>query len=102
MGFLQIVAHGKVDDKQAAACEVGCAGETYLRIRIASLFGNMLVLVSDGHLPYPFGHETTGTAPLHETDCLVPNRNGSGTPTTGVLGFYANNLLRHRQLYGFH
>jgi hypothetical protein len=24
------------------------------------LFGNMLVLVTDGHLPYPSGHEITG------------------------------------------
>jgi predicted enzyme related to lactoylglutathione lyase len=55
-------AHGKVvaDDKSANAGEIGRAGETYRRIRIESLFGNMLVLVTDGHLPYPFGHETTG------------------------------------------
>jgi predicted enzyme related to lactoylglutathione lyase len=55
-------AYGKVvaDDKQADAGEIGRAGESYRRIRITSLFGNMLVLVTDGHLPYPFGHETTG------------------------------------------
>src|SRR5208282_5967771 len=55
-------ARGKVvaDDKNADAGEIGRAGETYRRIRIASLFGNMQVLVTDGHLPYPFGHETTG------------------------------------------
>jgi predicted enzyme related to lactoylglutathione lyase len=55
-------SHGKVvgDDKHADAGEIGRAGETYRRIRIASLFGNMQVLVTDGHLPYPFGHETTG------------------------------------------
>ena len=69
-----MVAHGKVDDKQAAACEVGRAGETYLRIRIASLFGNMLVLVRDGHLPYPFGHETTGTVPLTRNRLPLPKR----------------------------
>jgi predicted enzyme related to lactoylglutathione lyase len=55
-------AHGKVvaDDKQADAGEIGRAGETYRRIRIASLFGNMQVMVTDGHLPYPFGRELTG------------------------------------------
>ena len=55
-------AHGNVlgDDQQADAGEIGRAGETYRRIRIHSLFGNMLVLVTDGHLPYPFGLETTG------------------------------------------
>ncbi len=53
---------GKVtaDDKQADAGEIGRAGETYRRIRITSLFGNVQVLVTDGHLPYPFGREVTG------------------------------------------
>jgi predicted enzyme related to lactoylglutathione lyase len=55
-------SHGKVvgDDKHADAGEIGRAGETYRRIQITSLFGNLQVLVTDGHLPYPFGHETTG------------------------------------------
>jgi predicted enzyme related to lactoylglutathione lyase len=55
-------ARGKIvsDDKHADGGEIGRAGETYRRIRIASLFGNMQVLVTDGHLPYPFGHEITG------------------------------------------
>lgn len=55
-------AHGKViaDEKQADAGEIGRAGQTYRRISVESLFGNMLVLVTDGHLPYPFGRELTG------------------------------------------
>lgn len=55
-------AKGKViaDDKQADAGEIGRGGQTYRRIRITSKFGNMQVLVTDGHLPYPFGHELTG------------------------------------------
>jgi len=55
---------GKVvsDNKQADAGEIGRAGQTYRRIRITSVFGNMQVLVTDGHLPYPFGYETTGYA----------------------------------------
>jgi hypothetical protein len=55
-------AKGKVvaDDKQTDAGEIGRPGETYRRIRITSLFGNMQVLVTDGHLPYPFGREITG------------------------------------------
>jgi predicted enzyme related to lactoylglutathione lyase len=58
VGFAQgtVVA----DDKHADAGEIGRAGETYRRIRITSLFGNMHVLVTDGHLPYPFGRELTG------------------------------------------
>jgi predicted enzyme related to lactoylglutathione lyase len=55
-------AQGKVvaDDKQADAGEIGRPGETYRRVRITSPFGNMQVLVTDGHLPYPFGHEVMG------------------------------------------
>jgi predicted enzyme related to lactoylglutathione lyase len=47
-------AHGKVvaDDAHADAGEIGRAGGFYRRIRITSLFGNMQVLVTDGHLPY--------------------------------------------------
>lgn len=60
-GFVAF-AHGRVvaDDKRADAGEIGRPGETYRRIRITSLFGNTQVLVTDGHLPYPFGHELTG------------------------------------------
>jgi len=59
--FVQF-ARGKVlaDDLHADAGEIGRAGETYRRIRIWSGFGNMRVLVTDGHLPYPFGREITG------------------------------------------
>ena len=60
-GFVRF-AHGKIvsDDNHANAGEIGRAGETYRRIRITSPFGKMQVLVTDGHLPYPFGHEITG------------------------------------------
>jgi predicted enzyme related to lactoylglutathione lyase len=60
-GFVRF-SHGKVvsDDNHADAGEIGRAGETYRRIRITSPFGKMQVLVTDGHLPYPFGHEITG------------------------------------------
>ena len=55
-------SHGNVtaDDRKADAGEIGRPGETYRRIRITSLFGNVLVLVTDGHSPYPFGSEITG------------------------------------------
>jgi predicted enzyme related to lactoylglutathione lyase len=55
-------SHGKVvsDDRRADAGEVGKPGETYRRIRIESGFGKMQVNVTDGHLPYPFGHEISG------------------------------------------
>jgi len=60
-GFVRF-SRGKVvaDDKRADAGEIGRAGETYRSIRIESLFGKMQALVTDGHLPYPFGREITG------------------------------------------
>jgi predicted enzyme related to lactoylglutathione lyase len=55
-------SHGKVieDNLHADAGEIGRPAEIFRRIRITSLFGNMQVNVTDGHLPYPFGHEITG------------------------------------------
>src|SRR6266478_707701 len=48
------------DDPKAPGVEIGRPGDTYRRIRIASTFGNVAVLVTDGHLPYPYGREQTG------------------------------------------
>jgi predicted enzyme related to lactoylglutathione lyase len=55
-------AHGKVvsDDAHAPGVEIGRPSDTYRRIRIQSNFGKLTVLVTDGHLPYPYGRETTG------------------------------------------
>jgi hypothetical protein len=55
-------SHGKVvsDNAGAPGVEIGRASDTYRRIRISSIFGVMAVLVTDGHLPYPYGHEMTG------------------------------------------
>lgn len=55
---------GKVvsDEKAAPGIEIGKPGESFRRLRITSGFGLMTVIVSDGHLPYPYGHETTGYA----------------------------------------
>ncbi|QBR02020.1 glyoxalase [Paraburkholderia pallida] len=55
-------SHGKVvsDVANAPGVEIGRPGDTYRRVRIESGFGKMTVLVTDGHLPYPFGREVTG------------------------------------------
>jgi hypothetical protein len=55
-------SHGKIvsDDARAPGIEIGRPADTYRRIRISSVFGAMSVLVTDGHLPYPYGHEMTG------------------------------------------
>ncbi|MGJ5011823.1 glyoxalase [Bradyrhizobium oligotrophicum] len=55
-------AKGKVvsDEAKAPGLEIGRPNDHYRRIRIESVFGRMTVLVTDGHLPYPFGREMTG------------------------------------------
>jgi predicted enzyme related to lactoylglutathione lyase len=60
-GFLAF-SHGKVvsDNAHAAGLEIGRPADSYRRIRIYSIFGRMTVFVTDGHLPYPYGRETTG------------------------------------------
>jgi predicted enzyme related to lactoylglutathione lyase len=72
-------AQGKViaDDKQADAGEIGRPGETYRRVRITSPFGNMQVLVTDGHLPYPFGHEVMGYE-VHDLNVTLEKAKAAG------------------------
>ena len=55
------------DEPDAPGDEIGKPGTTFRRIRVESTFGKLLVLVTDGHLPYPFGRETTG----YEVDDLA-------------------------------
>jgi predicted enzyme related to lactoylglutathione lyase len=72
-------SHGKVvaDDKHAPAIDIGRSGETYRRVSIESTFGRMTVLVSNGQLPYPFGHDTTGYEVTDLTQTLA-KATGSG------------------------
>ena len=48
------------DEAKAPGVEIGRPSDTYRRVRIASTFGNVAVIVTDGHLPYPYGRELTG------------------------------------------
>ncbi|SFS00352.1 hypothetical protein SAMN05216570_1422 [Dyella sp. OK004] len=66
-------SHGKVvsDDAHAPGVEIGRSGDTYRRVRIESTFGKMSVQVTDGHLPYPYGHELTGYEVANLGDTLV-------------------------------
>jgi predicted enzyme related to lactoylglutathione lyase len=58
VGFSQ----GKIvsDNAHAPGAEIGRPGDSYRRVRIESTFGKITVLVTDGHLPYPYGRETMG------------------------------------------
>jgi hypothetical protein len=71
-GFLAF-SHGKVvsDDPHAPGVEIGRPKDIYRRIRIESAFGKLTVLVTDGHLPYPYGRETTGYEVANLTDTLA-------------------------------
>jgi len=55
-------SHGAIisDNPNAPGIEIGRVADQYRRIRIQSTFGLLTVLVTDGHLPYPYGRETTG------------------------------------------
>jgi len=55
-------SHGSLvsDEARAPGVEIGRPAETYRRVRIESKFGKLTALVTDGHLPYPYGREMTG------------------------------------------
>ncbi len=55
-------SHGKVtsDEPDAPGVEIGRPDKSYRRLRIESTFGKMQILCTDGHLPYPYGRESTG------------------------------------------
>jgi predicted enzyme related to lactoylglutathione lyase len=64
-------SHGKTvsDDPKSPGVEIGRPKDAFRRVRIESTFGKMTVLVTDGHLPFPYGRELTGyeVADLQET-----------------------------------
>src|SRR6266852_2851770 len=66
-------AHGKVlsDNPRAPGVEIGKTSDTYRRIRLQSTFGLLTVLVTDGHLLYPYGREMTGYEVASLTDTLA-------------------------------
>ncbi len=65
-------SHGEVisDDAHAPGVEIGRPTDTYRRIRVQSKFGKVTVLVTDGHLPYPYAREITGYEVANLSDTL--------------------------------
>jgi predicted enzyme related to lactoylglutathione lyase len=55
-------AHGKIiaDDGKASGADIGLPDGTFRRVRIESAFGKVTAMVTDGHLPWPYGRELTG------------------------------------------
>lgn len=92
-------SHGKIlsDVANADAAEIGKPGQTYRRVRIESGFGKLQTMVTDGHLPYPFGREITGyevknldetlaKAQAHGAKVLSPRFDGSDR-SSAILEF---------------
>jgi hypothetical protein len=67
------LSHGTVvsDDARAPGVEIGRPEDTYRRVRIESKFGKLTALVTDGHLPYPYGREVTGYEVTNFADTLA-------------------------------
>jgi hypothetical protein len=70
-GYVEF-AQGKVssDEKQAPGVEIGHPSEDYRRVRIESAFGKLIVFVTDGQLPYPYGREAAGFEVTDLTETL--------------------------------
>jgi hypothetical protein len=66
-------SHGSIvsDEARAPGVEIGRPADTYRRVRIESKFGKLSALVTDGHLPYPYGRETTGYEVTNLMDTLT-------------------------------
>ncbi|MGD0296280.1 MAG: glyoxalase [Bryobacteraceae bacterium] len=66
-------SHGKIvsDNAKAPGVEIGRPTDTYGRVRIESAFGKLAVLVTDGHLPFPYGREITGYEVANLADTLA-------------------------------
>jgi predicted enzyme related to lactoylglutathione lyase len=71
-GFVAF-SHGTTvsDDARAPGIEIGRPNETFRRVRIESMFGKLTVLVTDGHLPFPYGRELTGYEVANLEDTLA-------------------------------
>jgi hypothetical protein len=65
-------SRGKVvsDDPHALGVEIGRPNDSYRSVKIESLFGKMHVIVTDGHLPYPYGRELMGYEVTNLADTL--------------------------------
>jgi len=78
-------SHGETvsDDARAAGIEIGRTGDIYRRVRMESKFGKLTVIVTDGHLPHPYGRETTGYEVANLADTLVKAKAAGVTILTG-------------------
>jgi predicted enzyme related to lactoylglutathione lyase len=78
-------AQGKLvsDDRAASGIEIGRPKDVYRRVRVESTFGKVTVLVTDGHLPYPYGHELAGYEVDKFSDTLAKAKAAGATVLAG-------------------
>jgi predicted enzyme related to lactoylglutathione lyase len=75
------------DDAKAPGLEIGrAAADSYRRIRVESDFGKLTVLVTDGHLPWPYGREITGYEVKDLTATLSKATAAGAKVVTGPYG----------------
>src|ERR1700761_9403349 len=65
------------DDKAALGAEIGKPGETYRRVRLETPFGKLMLISTDGHLPFPYGREMTGYA-VSDLDGTIARAKAAG------------------------
>ena len=58
--FLKFSGGEVVSDEQAPGVEIGRQGDFFRRVRLSSDFGKLTALVTDGHVPFPYGREIYG------------------------------------------
>ncbi|PZQ51080.1 MAG: glyoxalase [Novosphingobium pentaromativorans] len=75
-------AHAKItaDDKAANGAEIGEPGKAIRRVAITSGYGKMVVYVSDGQLPWPYGRDMTGYA-VNDLNATLAKASAAGVET---------------------
>ena len=76
-----LFSKGKVvsDNPNASGMEIGQPNTFYRRIRIESGFGKMVIIVTNGHLTWPYGRELTGYEVLDIKDALAKAKESGAT-----------------------
>ena len=79
--FVTFSGGSVVSDERTPGGEIGKPDTMIRRIRVSSTFGNVLAFITDGHLPYPYGRETTG----YEVDDLAATLEKAASLGANVL-----------------
>jgi predicted enzyme related to lactoylglutathione lyase len=76
--FLQF-SHGKLtaDAMNAPGVEIGSGEKSYHNILLESRFGKINIIATDGHLPWPYGRETTGYE-VHDVSGTIEKAKANG------------------------